>query len=52
MRPYLLSIAAFLLSASVAFAADTSCPEHFAGGKAPDIINQKMTAKTVANPFE
>lgn len=46
MRPYLLSITAFLLSASIALAADTSCPEHFAGGKAPDIINQKMTAKT------
>lgn len=46
MRPYLLSIAAFLLSAGIALAADTSCPEHFAGGKAPDIINQKMTAKT------
>lgn len=44
-RPYLLSIAALLLSACVALAADTSCPEHFASGKAPDIINQKMTAK-------
>lgn len=46
MRPYLLSITAFLLSAGIALASDTSCPEHFAGGKAPDIINQKMTAKT------
>ena len=46
MLPYLLSIAAFLLSTGIALAADTSCPEHFAGGKAPDIINQKMTAKT------
>lgn len=46
MRTYLLSITAFLLSASIALAADTACPEHFAGGKAPDIINQKMTAKT------
>jgi endonuclease G len=46
MRPFLFSIAALLLSASIALAADTSCPEHFTGGKAPDIINQKMTAKT------
>jgi endonuclease G len=41
-----LSITALLLSAGVALAAETSCPEHFAGGKSPDIINQKMTTKT------
>lgn len=46
MRPCLLSITALLLSAGVALAAETSCPEHFAGGKSPDIINQKMTTKT------
>lgn len=27
-------------------AAQTSCPEHFAEGQAPDIVNQKLTAKT------
>ena len=46
MRPYILSITAFLLSGTIALAADTSCPEHFAGGKAPSITNQKMSPKT------
>jgi endonuclease G, mitochondrial len=34
-----------LLSASV-WAAPTACPEHFQSGNAPDIINQKISAKT------
>jgi len=38
-------IAAFFLS-SIAFAAPTTCPEHFASGQAPDLINQKLAAKT------
>lgn len=27
-------------------AAQTGCPEHYANGQAPDIVNQKLTAKT------
>jgi endonuclease G len=27
-------------------AAQTECPEHFAGGQAPDLINQKLSPKT------
>ena len=34
-----------ILAASLAFAGQTGCPEHFAGGQAPDFINQKLTAK-------
>ena len=40
------SIVAILLNISVAVAATTSCPDHFANGQAPDNINQKMSAKT------
>jgi endonuclease G len=35
-----------LLSTSIALAAQTSCPEHFANGQAPDLINQKLADKT------
>ena len=35
-----------LLSISTAFSAQTSCPEHFANGQAPDLINQKLSAKS------
>jgi endonuclease G, mitochondrial len=35
-----------LISITTAFAAQTSCPEHFASGQAPDLINQKLSAKT------
>ena len=35
-----------LISTSIAFAGQTKCPEHFAGGQAPDLINQKLSAKT------
>ena len=38
-------ITALALSASVAFAGQTSCPAHFASGQAPDFINQKLTVK-------
>lgn len=34
------------LTASSALAGQTGCPEHFAGGQSPDLINQKLTAKT------
>lgn len=33
-------------TASVAIAGQTACPEHFAGGQAPDFINQKLNFKT------
>ncbi|WP_318258817.1 DNA/RNA non-specific endonuclease [Geobacter anodireducens] len=39
-------IVAVLVSASIAFAAQTACPEHFLDGQAPDILNQKMQART------
>lgn len=38
-------ITALILTASVAFAGQTACPDHFAGGQAPDFINQKLTVK-------
>ena len=38
-------IAALLLAASV-WAASSACPDHFAGGQAPDILNQKLAVKT------
>ena len=35
-----------LLSISTAFAELTTCPEHFANGQAPDLINQKLSSKS------
>lgn len=35
-----------IISITTAFAAQTSCPEHFANGQSPDLINQKLAAKT------
>lgn len=32
--------------ASTVFASQTSCPEHFAGGEAPDFINHQLETKT------
>lgn len=40
------TIAVLLAATSVSWAATTACPDHFVGGQAPDIVNQKMTAKT------
>jgi endonuclease G, mitochondrial len=43
------AIAAFiilLLTSSVSLSAQTACPEHFANGQAPDLINPKLTTKT------
>lgn len=34
------------LLASSAWAAPTSCPNHYAGGNAPDLVNAKLSAKT------
>lgn len=44
---YFTSLAiSILLTVSVTHAAQTSCPEHFANGQAPDLISQKLTPKT------
>jgi endonuclease G len=32
--------------ASFALAAPSQCPQHYAGGQAPDIVNKKLTPKT------
>ena len=43
---YLSFLAAFfLIATSIVHAAQSSCPEHFADGHAPDFINQKLSAK-------
>lgn len=39
-------VLSFILLSSTAFAAQTSCPEHFANGQAPDLINQKLSVKS------
>lgn len=44
IRPLIIAIA--ILAASYSHAAQTACPQHYAGGQAPDFINQKLTAKT------
>lgn len=36
----------FLALTSTAWAAQTSCPDHYAGGTAPDLINSKLSVKT------
>ena len=49
MRSKVLTIftaLAITMAATTAQAAPTNCPEHFANGEAPDIINQKLTQKT------
>lgn len=43
---YLLGLITSALFVTVSFAAETACPDHFAAGKAPNIINQKMAVKT------
>lgn len=45
-RTFIISLLFALLSISAAFAEPTRCPEHFANGEAPDLINQKLSAKT------
>jgi endonuclease G, mitochondrial len=39
-------VASVILLSSVAFAAQTSCPEHYAGKQAPEFINKKLSTKT------
>lgn len=38
-------ILCILMFAATTYAEQTSCPEHFAGGQAPDLINQKLAIK-------
>ena len=40
-----LLVSAIVISAACTEAADTNCPEHFAGGQAPDFINLKLSNK-------
>ena len=40
------ALISIMLLVTTANAEQTSCPEHFAGGQAPDLINQKLAAKT------
>jgi endonuclease G, mitochondrial len=46
IRPFTMVLLSAVLSISTVFAAQTNCPEHFADGQAPDLINQKLSAKT------
>lgn len=46
VQPLALLALIFSLVASPATAGQTDCPEHFAGGRAPDFINQKLATKT------
>jgi endonuclease G, mitochondrial len=41
-----LILAVSLAMSPVAFAGRTACPEHYAGGSAPDFVNMKLAAKT------
>lgn len=43
IRPLIIALSLF--AASFTYAAQTGCPEHFAGGQAPDFINQKLATK-------
>jgi endonuclease G len=39
-------VSSLVLFTSITFAAQTSCPDHFANGQAPDLINQKLSVKS------
>lgn len=41
-----LLAASLVVSSTLAFAAKTDCPEHFAAGQAPDIVKKALEAKT------
>lgn len=43
IRKIQLNLLAILVLVSSAIAAETNCPEHFAGGIAPDLLNPKLT---------
>lgn len=42
----LKTLTLFFILTSAAWAASTSCPDHYAGGTAPDLINAKLSVKT------
>jgi endonuclease G len=42
----ILAFAAALLAASAVQAAPTACPQHFAGGEAPDVVNERLATRT------
>lgn len=42
----LLLTAIIIFMALPSFASQTNCPEHFANGQAPDLINEKLAVKT------
>jgi endonuclease G len=46
IRTFITTLLFGLLSISSAFSAQTSCPDHFANGQAPDLINQKLSVKS------
>src|ERR1035437_5649558 len=37
--------ASLLMTSTIVDAAQTNCPEHYAGSQAPDLINQKLSIK-------
>jgi endonuclease G, mitochondrial len=45
-RTFITTLLFGLLSITTAFSAQTSCPDHFANGQAPDLINQKLSVKS------
>jgi endonuclease G len=42
----LILLISFVFNATAVLAAQTSCPEHFAGGQAPTITNAKLSPRT------
>ena len=42
IRGALLTLLTVLTLVSISIAAGTNCPEHFAGGKAPDLLNPEL----------
>lgn len=45
-KTFVITLLFTLISITTAFSAQTSCPEHFANGEAPDLINPKLSAKS------
>lgn len=46
MKWFALTLFTLVLSASLAFAGPTACPQFYHDGEAPNLINQKLTPKT------
>jgi endonuclease G, mitochondrial len=43
---YLVAVLSLFMAVAVSNAAQTHCPDHFAGGQAPDLVNQKLSGKS------